>query len=117
MKWQKILLVVEDPKASSHHFVVLSSLEVSILEEGEFPQLETQNEDPEVNAGTIEQDGLGNLELPSVDESMQEDHPSPNRTNSFPYYVEIAKNKPVDSSRSFDEDSIEQLSKKTGMKS
>ena len=114
---RKILHVVEYPKASSNHFVVLSSPEVPILEEGELPQLEVQNEDPKVNTGSMEQDGTTNSELPSVDESLQEYHSSPNRANSSPSYAKIAKKMLADSSGSSYEDSFEQISNKAGRKS
>ena len=107
--------VVEN--ASSNHFVVLSTPKATSLEEGELPQLEAQNEDRKVNTGTMEQGGSANSDLPIVGESLQEDHPSPNRAKSSPSYAEIAKKKPADSYGSFDEDSFEQLSKKVGRKS
>ena len=65
----------------------------------------------------MEQDGQTNSELPSVSESLQEDHPSANRTKSYPSYIEIDKKNSTDSFGSSDEDSIEQLSKKAGRKS
>ena len=114
---RKILHVVEYPKASSNHFVVLSSPEVPILEESELPQLKAQNEDLEVNTRSMEQDRLANSVLPCVGESLQKDHPSPNRSKSSPSYAEIAKKKLDDSSGSSDEDSFEQISKKAGRKS
>ena len=40
---------VENPKASSNHFVVLSSPEVPILEEGELQQFKVQDDELEVN--------------------------------------------------------------------
>ena len=108
--------VVEIPKASSNHFVVLSSPKVPIIEEGELQQVEVQDDDPKFNTGSMEQAGAANSKLPSVGESLQEDHPSPNRAKTPPY-AEITKNKPTDSSGSSDEDSIEQLSKKASRKS
>ena len=54
------LQVVEDPKASSNNFVVLSSPEVPILEEGELQQFEVQDDDPEVITGSVEQAGAAN---------------------------------------------------------
>ena len=75
-----------------------------------------QNEDPKVNIGSMEQDGAVNSKLPSVGESLQEDHSSPNRAKSPPSYVEITKKKLTNISGSSNEDSIEQLSKKTGRK-
>ena len=56
------------------------------------------------------------MELPSLGESLQEDHPSPNRAKTPPY-AEITKKNSVDRSGSFDEDSFEQLSKKASGKS
>ena len=47
----------------------------------------------------------------------RKNHPSPNGAKSSPSYAEIIKKKLGDSSRSSDEDSIKQLSKKAGKKS
>ena len=76
-----------------------------------------QNEDPEVNIGSMEQVGTTNSELPSVGEYLQEDHPSPNRAKPSPSYAEIAKKNLVDNSGSSNEDSTEKLFKKAGRKS
>ena len=48
---------------------------------------------------------------------MQKNHPSPNGAKPSPSYAEIIKKKPVDSFGSFEEKSIEKISKKVGMKS
>ena len=108
---------IENPNASSNHFVVLSSPEVPILEEGELQQFEVQDDEPKVNTGPMEQAGATNSELPSVGESLQQNHPSLSGAKTSPSYAEITKKKLVDSSGSSDEDSIEQLSKKSGRKS
>ena len=113
----KILPVVEDHKASFNHFVVLSSPEVPILEEGELQQFEVQDDVFAVNIGSMEQAGESISELPSVGESRQDDNPSPNRAKTPPSYAKITKKKLTDSSGSSDDDSIEQLSKKGGRKS
>ena len=55
-------------------------------------------------------------DLPSVGESMQEDHYLI-RDNISPSYAAITKKKLVDSYGSSNEDCIEQLSKKAGRKS
>ena len=65
----------------------------------------------------MDQFGESNSELPSVGESLQQNHPSPNIAKSSPSYAEIIKKKPTDRSGSYDEDSIEQFSKKAGRKS
>ena len=45
---------IENPSASSNHFVVLSSsANIPILEEGEFQQLEEQDGKVEINTGPI----------------------------------------------------------------
>ena len=55
-------------------------------------------------------------DLPSVGETLQEDHSSPNRAKTPPY-AEITKKKSTDIFGSSDVDYIEQLSKKAGRKS
>ena len=56
-------------------------------------------------------------ELPMVGEPLQENHISPNGAKASPSYVDITRKKQDVFSYSSDEDSIEQLSKKAGMKS
>ena len=107
MKGDIVVGKTKNPKASSNHFVVLSSPEVPILEEGELQQFEVHVDDPEVNTRFMEQVGGANSELPSVGESLQEDHPSPNRAKNPPSYVEITKKKSADSFGSSDEYSFE----------
>ena len=65
----------------------------------------------------MDQTGATNSALPTIGESLHQNHPSPNGAKSSPSYVEIIKKKPTDSSGSSNEDSIEQFSKKAGMKS
>ena len=108
---------IENPTIPSNHFVVLSSLEAPIVEEGELQQFKEWYVEPEVNTRPMDQSRVANSKLPSVGESLQQNHPSPNGANPSPSYAKIIKKKLVDSSGSSDEDSIEQLSKKAGRKS
>ena len=64
----------------------------------------------------MDQYGAPNSKLPSVGESLQKNHPYPNGAKPFPSYAEIIKKKPVDSSGSSKEDSIEKISKKVSHK-
>ena len=65
----------------------------------------------------MDQFGTTNSELPSVGVILQENRPSPNEAKPSPYYAKIIKMKPVDSSGSSKEDSIEKISKKADRKS
>ena len=47
----------------------------------------------------------------------EQQNPSPNGAKSSPSYAKITKKKPLDSSGSYGDDSIEKLSKKAGRKS
>ena len=89
---------IENPNASANHFVVLSSPEVPIRIEGELQQFEVQDDEPEVNTRPMEQVGATNSELPSVGESLQQNHPSPNGAKTSPSYAQITKKKLVDGS-------------------
>ena len=71
----------------------------------------------EVNTGPLEQCRTPNSKLPSVGVILQEIHPSPNGANPSSSYAEILKKNLVVSSGSFDDDSIEKISKKEGRKS
>ena len=108
---------IENPNASSNHFVVLSTPEATTLEEGELPQLEGQVDVPELNIGPMEQAGVSNLELPREGEPLQQYHVSPNGAKASPSYLDITRKKQADILGSFDEDSIEKLYKKAGKKS
>ena len=63
--------VVEKPNASSNHFVVLSSPEVPILEEGELQQSEGHVDEPELNTGPMEQAEVYFSEIPREGEPLQ----------------------------------------------
>ena len=86
----------------SNHFVVLNS---SDLEEGEVQHLDG-NEMDYVEAGPIHSTPL-----------RDGDPPLPFGDLYPPFYADIARKKPAESSDSSDENSIEQLSKKGGRKS
>ena len=57
------------------------------------------------------------LDLPRVGEFLHQNLPSLNVTKYSPSYAKITKKKPLDSSRSSSENSIQKLSKKIGSKS
>ena len=78
---------VENPNASSNHFVALSSPKVPIFEEGELQHFEVQDDEPKVNTGSMDQAGAANSELLSVGESLQLNHPSPNGATSSPSHA------------------------------
>ena len=88
-------------------FVLSSSADILVLEEGEFQQLEEQDGEAKTISGSIDQSGEAIPELPRIGESLQQNHSSPIGAKSSPSYAEITKNKSVDSSGSSNEDSIE----------
>ena len=77
---------------------------------------EEQNYEAKANPSLMDSIGVVYIEIPRDGEFLQQ-NPSPNGTKTSPSYAEITKKKPVDSSRSSNEDSIEQFSKKAGRKS
>ena len=110
--------LVDKPTTPSNYFVVLSSSEdILVLEEGEVQCLIEKDEEVEVNTKLREQSGTTNSELPSVGAILQEIHPSQNGANPSSSYVEILKKYLVVILGSFDDDSIEKISKKAGRKS
>ena len=70
-----------------------------------------------VNTEPLEQFGIPNSEFPSGGVILQEIHPSPIGANPSSSYAEILNKNPTISSGSFDDDSIEKISKKAGRKS
>ena len=78
---------------SSNHFVVLSTLEIYVLEEGELQQLEGQVDEPEINTGPMEQVIVSYLELPREGEPLQQN--SPERDKASPSYANITWKKQV----------------------
>ena len=95
----------------SNQFVVLSSSKDK-LEEGEIQHLEGFEVENEVSVA-MDQVGPDFLSPKGVGEVF----PAPVRPSSSPSYVEIARKKPIESSGSSDEESIDQFSKKSGRKS
>ena len=105
-------LIIDSPIFPSRHFVVLSSF-AATLEEDEFQHLDGIELDSKAIAVTLNQAG------PSHSNPLWDGEPPlvPIRDFSPPSYSDISRKKPVESSDSSDENSIEQLSKKGGRKS
>ena len=112
--------VVEKVTTSSNPFVVLCPFEYQnspVLEEGEVQQSDVHIDESEVNIGSQEQFGPILFEIPCANAILQEIHKSPSSAISSPSYTEIPKKKPIDTSGSSEEDSIEKITKKAGRKS
>ena len=76
-----------------------------------------QDDVDEANIGLMDLTRVVCSKLPRFGEFLHRNIPSPNEAKSYPSYAEITKKKPLESSGSFDEYSIEKLSKKIGSQS
>ena len=76
-----------------------------------------QDDVDEANTGLMDLTRVVCSKLPRFGEFLHQNLPSPNRAKSSPSYADITKKKPLEISGSFDEYSIEKLSKKIGSKS